>query len=695
MTNSIPKTSSPKDPNNDSSDTKSLTLSAQQFGFLTILPSDILLGIFMHLKQRDSLACMAVCRDWYHTIPQYTQSAWETLTLGARDVKMENKRRICCLGDHVKHVILVGLKSEDIYHTVEKLLTHGCARIESLELNGCQTDDQDGLLEILTKLAPHLTHLKFVGHRSNIAFSHIFTACPELTHFTYQLKVDDWEGSGVYDTEPTIQKSKEPTLVNRPTKITHLCLDVVMNKDTRLYPLLRRCPNLRCFIGPSLYARFDNSETWQYEWVWDCNPVVDGEPWWDYNRISVDIDFLLKMCPNINYLQPYYTYQDFDELGDVDGYTNDTNCTGLRYLSICEDYGGARVARYVTRNQSTLENLFIQPIVREDFDLMYQWSPVFQSLQLPQLRTLHLDITHRDTASLISLLNHCPALEGLYIFSGQLVFDPQTLGSLTKLQRLRSLTCPYLHIDGLCLMMLLDCCPRLEELSLGSPFIPFNIPRYPFNGLNELKHLHISHIEWTDAGDVSDKDEAFASVFQHITANSKLETLSMSWVQHFGPKVLLKVAEISTLKICRLHLDQAHYHSDILREFVEKRPGIQVLAFQSHGDLPSGVLTALSKVPSLKELFVSAYGNNSDTPCAFDGSDMLQLLNNSKLTGIYFQNLVVGKSEQTPCHMDISDLIDQEAPQYYVLNDSKQPNVPFETKPHMVTYATVIKRRNK
>ena len=112
----------------------------RQLGFLAALPPDIIPEIFSSMNQRDCMTCLAVCRDWYQAVPQYTQDIWRTLKLDARDTDTNNGCLIRCLGTHVKNVILDSLVSEDdVYHTMQRLLDWGCINIHSFgKFHQCQ-----------------------------------------------------------------------------------------------------------------------------------------------------------------------------------------------------------------------------------------------------------------------------------------------------------------------------------------------------------------------------------------------------------------------------------------------------------------------------------------------------------------------------------------------------------------------------
>ncbi|KAI9492115.1 hypothetical protein BDB00DRAFT_789069 [Zychaea mexicana] len=112
--------------------------------FLTQLPFDILNKIFSQLKQRDCIACVGVCHEWYNHVPQYITHIWESVTLSQRHLDAvldasHSKSTMCCLkrclGSHVKHVELVGFEYElDLYWMMQNLIDWSCDQIQTLAL---------------------------------------------------------------------------------------------------------------------------------------------------------------------------------------------------------------------------------------------------------------------------------------------------------------------------------------------------------------------------------------------------------------------------------------------------------------------------------------------------------------------------------------------------------------------------------
>ena len=108
----------------------------QQFSFLNALNYDIVTQIISYLTQQECLACMAVCRDWYHKIPQHSQNIWREIELVRKDVPVNHLRRQQCLGSHVKRVVILYVHSDkkrgSLTTLMQRLLDWKCTNIEYL-----------------------------------------------------------------------------------------------------------------------------------------------------------------------------------------------------------------------------------------------------------------------------------------------------------------------------------------------------------------------------------------------------------------------------------------------------------------------------------------------------------------------------------------------------------------------------------
>ncbi|KAI8140133.1 hypothetical protein BJV82DRAFT_659365 [Fennellomyces sp. T-0311] len=446
-----------------------------QFTFVDAFPSEITTSIISHLSQDDTLNCMATCRSWYSLVPRFAQQVWETVSIKEHHIRRLNRRREQCLGDHVKTLIFSQIHGEEtLYEMMQRAIGWGCTKISSLELSYCTTEDQDAFLGILQQWRPHLTRFKMTHHGSNVAFRHILTLCPELTHFSYQQYSRAWVEHDVYDQDPDVHTPVP--LSNDHPNLVYLWLDMRMNARLRLDPILKNCPNLR-----SLTLR-DHRKDMHIDHT-DAN--YEGAPFED----------LLTWCPRLAFFQtaPAYTfvsrslkkhvqqcsYDDVDSVGKLDG---------LRQLGISGDNGRDRIAQILTKYQDTMERLLIQ---RHDID--ENWSSVFHSLFLPHLRLFACEQLQFDAPPLISMLNHCPSLATLVIQGTPLVFNQSVLSAMFPMRHLHTLHLDSLVIeDDTSITMMFEQLPVLEMLHLVSSLVPLTILAYaPY-----LKQLYMYEVEW-------------------------------------------------------------------------------------------------------------------------------------------------------------------------------------------------------
>ena len=107
--------------------------------FMAPLSNDIIFQIVAQLDQQDCLTTMAVCRDWYYTIPFFTLDIWKNVKLSESDASMNNRRLERCLGPHVKSVIIgprrgsACIQEEALIALLQKLFYQWeCTNIQSL-----------------------------------------------------------------------------------------------------------------------------------------------------------------------------------------------------------------------------------------------------------------------------------------------------------------------------------------------------------------------------------------------------------------------------------------------------------------------------------------------------------------------------------------------------------------------------------
>ncbi|KAI8137035.1 hypothetical protein BJV82DRAFT_718482 [Fennellomyces sp. T-0311] len=632
------------------------SLANQQFD-LTALPSDIIFEIFACLDQVDCLTCMAVCRDWHRTIPRCTRSTWKAIQLDIRDIQLQNKRQICCLGDHVKTVTLDMVEDDkDLFDLMHKLFEWGCTMIESLELKDCVSDDQDKFVDALSKLAPHLTHLTLTDHVSNIGFLHVLNACPKLTHFTYSC-AEETEWSFV-DHGPTIEKKLSGT--EQFPNLVYLCLDVALDPRLRLEPILKSCPNLRFFIG----ARNDR-ERYPDEGFSNL-----------YRDTAIDPDVFFKWCPKITHLQTNYSYispaNKFQYIG--------SDQDGLRYLSLSDLYDMEMIISFMIKHQNTLEYVYLEESDSEIEDAYFSWDDMFEPLRLPQLRVLYSgDGVRYDHSSLLSLMEHSPLLEKLVRLSssGDAIEDFTLQSFQHTFSFLRLLELCHTHIE-VPLMTFLSRFPALEDLSITYSWISLVLAETG-QGLNLLKRLYLKSNTWIYTyGKGTPKN--LARFLRHLVMHSsQLETVQLITDPNgtetmINSECLKVVADIPTLKICELGLDDTGLsmknEQETLKQFIillKDSTKIQKIKLGNLRHLTYDILNELGELEYLTQ-FDTAPPSASSTNLPrtrLDGSSLLQMLRKTtSLANVNLRSITMGLVEHE--FVEFIEQIMQEFPAYNV-----------------------------
>ncbi|KAI8137054.1 hypothetical protein BJV82DRAFT_367035 [Fennellomyces sp. T-0311] len=603
--------------------------SHHEFGFMTALPSDLIPEVLSYLDQSDSLECMAVCRYWYDAIPQYAQNIWKEVHFRTRDAYMAHQRRERCLGRHVKGVVLeppessFQVEEQEVHILIQKVLEYGCTNITSLELLSCTTTDQAMFVESLKPLARCLTHMKMSSHLSQIDILHILYKLPNLTHFTYQYSY------GICRNVSTVLSSAIPS--DYYAKITYLWLEVEMTKGQK-EAILKRCPDLRSFI--------------------DINRGVE-------TTSAIELDSLFTWCPRINFLETNL----FSQHQNPDAYAKDL--PGLRLYNTSASYGFDQIVRHLTRNQDTLEFLSIFKGRTSD-----DWSRAFQSLRLPKLRTLVSVLNYFSADSLISLLNHCPALEKLKLDCPhpRLILDLTSIQSFHIMHHIQYLQCGGIYLDdGLSLLTILERLPSLQHLFIYRSSI-FLAPSENFEGLRRLKFLGMHRISWKCC-DRRNTAVAIAQFFRCLTNNSTLESIQLAEVTMIQCNALLAIARIASLKCLDVQLD-TNLSSEELLEFIIalRETVINTLKFRCMRPFPSPILNALAELPHLS-MFCARPNPQARHYITFvDKDGLLRLLSKSpKLVTVRFlDSTVVKDGAQALTQSQIYSLISRQTSQYNV-----------------------------
>ena len=102
--------------------------------FLEELPFEIVTKIFSHLKQRDCLTCMTVCRSWYTSVPQYSCDVWNTVSLVESKSNINGNTLLQqFIGGHITEVKFRMFSDEQRFHdTIQVLIGCGCDHIKRL-----------------------------------------------------------------------------------------------------------------------------------------------------------------------------------------------------------------------------------------------------------------------------------------------------------------------------------------------------------------------------------------------------------------------------------------------------------------------------------------------------------------------------------------------------------------------------------
>ena len=134
-----------------------------------------------------------------------------------------------------------------------------------------------------------LTELTFELHREQVPYRHIASACPNLTHFSCDLEDITYEPT-LQHQQHTVSNAATTTVPNiihtipmTTTHITYLSVNILLQRDNRLYPLLQMCPQLQCLVlGYGFFVHDGDPERW-------LKPL--------------NLNKILQICPQIAYFQ--------------------------------------------------------------------------------------------------------------------------------------------------------------------------------------------------------------------------------------------------------------------------------------------------------------------------------------------------------------------------------------------------------
>ncbi|KAI9250997.1 hypothetical protein BDA99DRAFT_563912 [Phascolomyces articulosus] len=613
--------------------------------FINQLPFDIVTSIFSFLNQQECLTCMSVCRPWFDEIPQYTINNWKTVQLFPSRQDNSNSRSDIanddlnpyyrlkyCLGNHLENVEFCGFSEEDdqkkLLMMMQMLIDCGCNQIQSLVFKRCATIHQESFFQKLCLFgeSQELKHVSMLEHQSNISLLYILYTCPQLTHLTFYPTHSAWRKFGIYTIEPPVMlndddyttTSPQRQHLRRPASFEHLIylhIDAEVDRRLRLEYILKKCPNLRYLMCASAQSCELAPDSIQLdELVQWCPKLVyfAGDGSYRYHDDAMD---LLKTAP----LKDSIHHDDPEEKPFIDNNKNDNNNTDNEeyidndsvstptssstsyfqkkkraasyHLSICEHQGYDQIAQHLQKQQQRLGHLrLVKPIFHHDGR---DWSPIFQSLHLYQLRTLICDrIDFSDMSSLITLLNTCARtiqivdvdIRVLGLHTMHLTVDQSIIEGLHVLQHLHTLRlCGFSFPNKASVVTLLERVPGLEKWVLQESLVTFNVEPIVFESLKNLNTLELVDVHWDDSelnndndrqlqspqqqneggdGDVGDNSMIVVSsaFFQCLPLlqkdnYSKLTTIRFIRIPKMTNELLFSIAHIPTLKVLHLTPD--------------------------------------------------------------------------------------------------------------------------------------------
>ncbi|KAI8140416.1 hypothetical protein BJV82DRAFT_622479 [Fennellomyces sp. T-0311] len=503
----------------------------------TVLPYEILCTIFGHLGWSDLILCMSVHPSWNALVPQFAKKKLSTFEF--RPGSLSEAFYVNSLGPHVETITLHQLIDNNDYvnDVLETVIRKGCT-VKRLKFSECRIFDLEKFLLLISKFQRTLTELTFELHRDQMPYRHIIAACPNLTHFACDLEDVTYE--------PTI--TMQPTLTN--TSITYLSVNILLQRDDRLLPILRLCPELRCLVLG--YAFF----------------VRDGDPHrWPR---PIDLDDIMELCPQLEYFQ-CNAWENEPEW--VMHAANRTPSSGLRefitdHVGI---YDSRQILPLLLKSQETLEALKIGRVKRDGRSWLHGFTPA--DFYAPRLHTLKLrSIESGDPRQVGALIRQCPALQKVSLH-GRMASE-ETLDALTTCRN----TLRRLSLDT----------PTTSDLSVIHAFknlIKHNttiqsIRLTRIDAINDTALAAIASVSSLEEIQLSDLPlitrhgmEQFATLIQNSRALKTLVVKDMQVVTETTLRALSCSTSLHTLELCRC----GNLAEEGLLEFTDKAKYIEKL----------------------------------------------------------------------------------------------------------------------
>ncbi|KAI9270453.1 hypothetical protein BDA99DRAFT_501822 [Phascolomyces articulosus] len=644
---------------------------------LDFLPYDIITKIFSYLEQKDCLTCMSVNRQWDNQVPQYTKNNWKTITISTRNVNIildnnsgnilyaaSGSRLSRCLGKHVKSITFQSIHEEEnngegreLFILMQKLVDLGCDNVESLVFKGCIVNNLKLFVGLLWRMgSSRLTYLIVEDHEPLVPFFHVLQACPKLQYFKYRpyyvfYEMDypeiaiplPKEEEILIPATTALQLQQQPAIPTTFHNLVYLHITSVINEGYNPEKILPKCPNLQFYIGL-------NGSTA------DIHLSSSGT---SYRHNFVHLGNLMSWCPKLIYVVSdgaYDPYQDHTvglpskvtsiaQIKKNDQQQDDESSKkqSFYHLETSEHQDYDQIVQLLHKVQDSLEYLKLSVTdIDADFrsSTVSDWSSVFRSLQLPQLRTLICNDIKYDTKSLMLLLNTCATTIQHLELQQQLYYPTLHRSTVELLNK----PFPHLSYIKLCkfsfsdehdVIALLSKLPSLEKLIICESSI--GLTELAAAYMKNLKHLELWDVDAPQqpAIPVGEEDMTeevvdarllpvitpsfFESLVSRPCYESKLETIIMSTLPSmFSYDLLFSMMKQPNLK--RLHVrffgtlfdtrddDKKQATLDFIQKLYDHRStvittsAIEDILFYNVYDIPYTLWDLLGDMPRLKKL---------------------------------------------------------------------------------------------
>ncbi|KAI9270575.1 hypothetical protein BDA99DRAFT_502151 [Phascolomyces articulosus] len=221
--------------------------------FTQIFPPELISDVLFFLNQKDCIECMSVCHRWFDLFPKYGMLLWNKLDVTPNSWERTTNAMLECLGPHVNHV---SIDDQYTWSILQQLVHNKCTNIKILEINhhcnyhSLPLKNHEAFSSIMGIFSRTLTQLFIDFHPCSVSLTMLLDILPGLTHLSIKLsrhcQFDDFETQ--YTDKAHDKKSSKSNIV-------FLCLDSAFDFNTRIEPVLQRCPLLKYFLVSNFYSK--------------------------------------------------------------------------------------------------------------------------------------------------------------------------------------------------------------------------------------------------------------------------------------------------------------------------------------------------------------------------------------------------------------------------------------------------------